>query len=256
MISEINKETILKNDNTEIIYDKEYCIFKIKNFLDHKSYDFINKNFPLLNTKTIKSDNFSKYSFDESSEYYKELCTSNKNFENIHNFFTSKEFGMFFFKKFYGKLLFYRFYDTKNFLRLLKPPSFNNIKNKFLFNNIITKVQYSYLKNNANINPHTDSKAKILSLMLYFPSLEDHSDINFGTSFFKSELKNHSNIHFNDSEKLEVFNKNSELIYKTPFEKYNLYGFIRNKKSWHSVDKILCNENYLRKSININFFYN
>ena len=256
MTSEINKDALFKNNNIEIIYDKEYCIFKIKNFLDHNSYNFINNNFPIFDAKIIRSDNFLKYSFDESSDYYKELCKSNKNFMNIHDFFFSREFSTFFFKRFYKKLLLYRFYDFKNLIRLFKYPSFNNFKNKFFFNNIITKVQYSYLKNNAVINPHTDSKAKIISLMLYFPSLEDNSDIKFGTSFFKSNLKNHSNIHYNQNDLLKVFQKNSELIYKTPFEKYNLYGFIRSKKSWHSVDKISCNENYLRKSININFYYN
>ena len=87
MISKIDKDAILKNDNIEIIYDKKFCIFKIKNFLDHNSYNFINNNFPIFDAKIIRSDNFLKYSFDESSDYYKELCKSNKNFMNIHNFF-------------------------------------------------------------------------------------------------------------------------------------------------------------------------
>ena len=88
---------------------------------------------------------------------------------NIHDFFFSREFSTFFFKRFYKKLLLYRFYDFKNLIRLFKYPSFNNFKNKFFFNNIITKVQYSYLKNNAVINPHTDSKAKIIFNVLFSP---------------------------------------------------------------------------------------
>ena len=48
MTSEINKDALFKNNNIEIIYDKEYCIFKIKNFLDHNSYNFINITFQYL----------------------------------------------------------------------------------------------------------------------------------------------------------------------------------------------------------------
>ena len=47
MTSEINKDALFKNNNIEIIYDKEYCIFKIKNFLIIK-YNFINTTFQYL----------------------------------------------------------------------------------------------------------------------------------------------------------------------------------------------------------------
>ena len=90
--------------------------------------------------------------------------------------------------------------------------------------------------------------------MLYFPSLEDNSDIKFGTSFFKSNLKTIL-IFIIIKMIVKGFSKNSELIYKTPLKNI-IYTDLLDLKSWHSVDKISCNENYLRKSININFYYN
>jgi hypothetical protein len=57
-----------------------------------------------------------------------------------------------------------------------------------------------------------------------------------------------------DAEVLQsvVYMRENKLVYKTSFEKYHLYGFIRNDLSWHSVDNILMDSEYLRRSININ----
>ena len=64
-------------------------------------------------------------------------------------------------------------------------------------------------------------------------------------------MSNFDNLHQYDEESF----KKDKLIYKTPFEDNVLYGFIKNQKSWHSVDKINFNENYVRKSLNINFYF-
>ena len=96
--------------------------------------------------------------------------------------------------------------------------------------------------------------------MLYFP--DESSDLSldeqkkFGTNFWSSEYKNFFNKHINDSDRIEDFKKNNKVIYKSNFEKYHLYGFIRNPYSWHSVDKIVANNFYHRKSININIYFN
>ena len=48
--------------------------------------------------------------------------------------------------------------------------------------------------------------------------------------------------------------KNSLKHYKSSFERNLLVGFVRNKYSWHSLDKIEYQKDYIRRSININFF--
>ena len=89
--------------------------------------------------------------------------------------------------------------------------------------------------------------------MLYFPEgLKQEKEL--GTIFWNSNLKNFKNKHIDNSEDLDKFYSLSEKILKTSFEENTLYGFIKNSNSWHSLDTININENYIRKSININFF--
>ena len=43
--------------------------------------------------------------------------------------------------------------------------------------------------------------------------------------------------------------------YKIPFEKFYLYEFIKNKFSWHSVERINNPINFLKRKINIIIFF-
>ena len=52
----------------------------------------------------------------------------------------------------------------------------------------------------------------------------------------------------------DLFKKNSKELFKTSFKSNNLYGFIKNENSWHSVESVNVSENYIRKSVNINFY--
>ena len=89
--------------------------------------------------------------------------------------------------------------------------------------------------------------------MIYFPENEN-DEINNGTTFWNSKIKNFGNKHINNQKDLDLFLKQSNKIYETPFEKNVVYGFIKNSNSWHSVNTINLYPEYIRKSININFF--
>jgi len=128
-----------------------------------------------------------------------------------------------------------------------KAPSFIN-------SNIFLDYEYSFIKNNGQIVPHVDALRKYQSLMLYFPdSIFD--DYSYGTSFWESDEKNWDNIHIENEEDRKNFKKKNKIIYQTPFEANCLYGFLRNDFSWYSVEPKNINQNYIRKSININFYY-
>ena len=74
-----------------------------------------------------------------------------------------------------------------------------------------------------------------------------------GYSFWDSKIKNLNNYHLTDvNDEIKFKNKN-KILTKIPFEKFHLYGFIRNEYSWHSVESFNMNTEYIRKSININF---
>ena len=111
------------------------------------------------------------------------------------------------------------------------------------------------IKNNGGIVPHVDAQRKYLSLMLYFPDEEKH-EIEYGTTFWNCSTRNHENKHISNIEKIKIFKKSSEIEFKTPFNKNCLYGFSRNDLSWHTVEPTNISDNYVRKSININFYYN
>jgi hypothetical protein len=248
----------LKNHNLKIDfpYDDKFTIFKINNFLDIDSYEFIKNNFPQINFNEFKHS-LNKYSLKNKEDHYKNLIKNNHNFFKIHNFFFSKEFNNFFFKKLFLRILKSRFKDINYFLRLLKIKNFNNFKNKYFFSNLETKIEYSFLRNNAEINPHTDSIKKLISLMLYFPDnkFDENKQKNFGTEFWSTSMSNYYNKHLNSDFDKKQFKKENKLVYKTSFEKYHLYGFIRNDLSWHSVNNILMDNEYLRRSININIYF-
>ena len=90
-----------------------------------------------------------------------------------------------------------------------------------------------------------------INILIWVSNEED-----FGTVFYNTEKKNFNNEHLdNERDELE-FKKSSKIIYKTKFNDKNIvYGFIKNDRSWHAVDKISTKEDYCRKSININLSF-
>lgn len=256
MFDQVLRKLTSKKYNIDYLYSKDYFVFKIENFFDSDAYNFISKNFPPVN-KSQLINKFNKFSFNSDTEYYNELM-KNYAFMDIHNFFTSKVFNDFIINKLIINLFKSRVSDWKYFFRLFKPTSLNNYSNPILFNNLYSKIQYSYISDEGKINPHTDSTKKLISLMFYFPddqvlSLEQQK--NFGTKFYINDMQNYKNEHLEDNYLIEQFYNSSKLACETKFERYHLYGFIRNSKSWHTVEKISAPKNYFRKSINYNIFF-
>ena len=250
----------IRDDNYKFEFplkDKFY-VFKIENFLDLESFNFINKNFYNFSEKNL-NQTFLKYSVKSNEESYQKNIKSNNHLLEIHKLFTSKEFSYFFFKKLYFKIIKSRLHDKEHLLRMFKFPNFDKpIKSRFV-SNLETRIEYSFLANNAVINPHTDAVKKMISLMLYLPndneSISVYEQEKFGTEFWDSKEENYINNHIQNIEDLKMFKKNNRLVYKAPFQKFHLYGFIKNKHSWHSVSRVKAPDNYLRRSININIFF-
>jgi len=90
--------------------------------------------------------------------------------------------------------------------------------------------------------------------MLYFPD-DEKKEIDYGTTFWESSIPNPTNTHIQDREKIREFKSKSKQLYKSQFIPNCLYGFLRNDFSWHTVEPINIDTNYIRKSININFIY-
>jgi len=250
-----------KNIKVEFIQKRPYCIFKINNFYTDDGYSNILNNFPnieYINNNQITEYN-NKYYFNSEGEFYKKLIDENIVLNELHKNIFSKDLMKKIFNALFTQFLYARKKDIIILLRLLKFPYFNinrfNSKDIYniLFNKIRPIIEFSYINNNGCVVPHTDNRNKLVSMLTYFPddSLENSSK-ELGTKFWHSKISNYENTHYKN-EKEKLFIKESKLIYNTPFDKKNLYGFIKNSYSWHSVSKINIPEKTSRKSINISF---
>ena len=239
--------------NIKFILDSNKKIFKIENFLDLDLYNNIQKNFPVISEDKFKLE----ADYGGKAVLLSDFpgIQNNKYLKKLHEIILSDDFFSFFTKFFFFKtsLLQNNFLRKLKYLRPIKRVYQQKVPG-FINSNIFLDYQYSFIKNNGQIVPHVDALRKYQSLMLYFPdpNVDDHG---YGTTFWESEVKNWDNRHIQNDEQRENFKQKNKIIYQTPFKANCLYGFLRNDFSWHSVEPKNINKNYVRKSININFYY-
>ena len=245
------------NKKIDFIQKEKRCIFKINNFLDQEFYNQLENNFPDIDTKKIDLNKSFGKKFIDNEDPNLDLQNQSTILQKFDDLIKSKTFFDFFSKKLY----FYAAFTQNNILRRIKylryPISNKGSDNKImdiLFSKLKVGYDYSFIKNKGGIVPHVDAQRKYLSLMLYFPK-KNKADKNYGTTFWDCDEKNYSNEHLEDLEKNLSFKKKYKELYKTTFKPNCLYGFIRNDISWHSVEPRDISDDYLRRSININFYY-
>jgi len=255
----------LNNLKINYLLTSPYYVFEIENFLSETSYKFLYDNFPTVDFNKIdlqhlKKNNF-KYYFNSRTDEYSKRLKDNKTMSEINKFFFDEKFIRFILNNFYYKFFKSRSKDLKYILKLLRFKRFQHNKkraffDKFLFSDFFMDVEYSFMKDNAKIVPHTDSRHKMISLMLYFPdnNLTEDQISSLGTSFFDSKISNLGNKHLENENDENHFRSISKKILGLPFKKLSLFGFIRNEKSWHTVEKFNIHPDFIRKSININLY--
>ena len=250
------------NIKIEFIQKRPFCIFKINNFYTDEGFNKLQENFPkieYINNNNITEYN-NKYYFNSESNFYKKLIIQNKVISELHENIFDKNLMKKIYNSLFSNLVYARKKDLKIFFRLFKIPYFSlslNNKKKFtniFFNKVRPIIEFSYINNNGCVVPHTDNRNKLISMLTYFPDDSNNNLLNtdLGTKFWLSKIKNYENTHYKN-EKEKQFIEESKLVYETPFDKKNLYGFIKNSHSWHSVSKINIPDNTSRKSINISF---
>ena len=247
----------------DFISKNPFCIFKIDNFYNEDLYQSIKEELPNIDNleqKNIKEYN-NKFYFNSEDKIYEDLIYKSKSLQVLHKKVFSNDFINFFYKKLFLKFLYARKSNLNSFIHLLKIPKFAINKDdklkSFFYLKIKPIIEFSYIKEKGKVVPHTDNRNKLLSLLTYFPEYEESNNIykkkenDLGTQFWFSNKKNYFNEHLKDEAIENSFKKNSKKIYKTPFIKKTLFGFIKNEYSWHSVDTINVQKDYIRKSINI-----
>ncbi len=244
---------------------KNFYTFNIEDFLDREIYEKLEKDFPDFNSldkKKLINRGDGKYCINVSTEYYDELINSSETFRNFFAEISTKKFFDKIFKIFKFEIILAKKSNIFDFLKIFKFSKFTFNKLSFLerifFKRVSVNFEISFMTNGAYIKPHTDSRSKLCALLLYFPDKKLNNDQKLleqkiGTQFWDSTLKNYENDNYENLS--EKFLNQSSMDKRTAFNENNAYGFIKNDKSWHSVEKIDVSDDYVRRSININLNY-
>ena len=245
----------------EILNTKNFTLFKIENFLDANTYEFINKSFPKIDNEKFKNYDLKKYNYkytiNSTDDYYKKLIDSDESLRLVHNSIFSKKFFNYFYKNLKNTILLSRSTDLRFVFKLFRPKTLNFSENyfkNFFFTYIRRHIEYSFVFNGGFVAPHTDSRSKMLSLILFFPEGRE-GEKDLGTTFWDSNKKNLKNQHLNHQDDIKEFKEKSDILTKLEFKKYDLYGFIRTSQSWHSVEPFNLGKDYIRRSVIINFYF-
>ena len=251
-----------KNFKLNFIQKHDYHIYYADKFFDDNTYELLDRNFPKFNPEKLDKYNHGKYSLKVDSDYYNYCSKESQILMDFSKFLKSDFFYKKVFKVLYLKILLANSYNLKRLAKYLRLPIFNKEKNwyDFLFSKIRVTSEFSYMENKSKIVPHVDSIKELCSILVYFPSLKNDNENyllerNYGTVFWESNLKNYSNIHLISNFEEENFKNESKVIFSPKYLPNYMCGFIRNDKSWHTVEPLDIASNYIRRSININFMY-
>jgi hypothetical protein len=121
---------------------------------------------------------------------------------------------------------------------------------------VSVRLEFSSMRGDHFLPPHTDSPDKLISLMLYFPEAKIADDPDAGTEFYavkpgKAEFSGwRAGM---KSQDMDEFFESYELIRKLPFSANKLYGFIKSDRSWHGIRRLSIDAGIERRSLNINY---
>lgn len=237
-------------------YHKPFFCFSASNYLPEKLYLELSQSFP-KDDYFINETSYLKKSFSSrvQPEIYKQFIENSECWRTFLETFSSSSVI-----HDIKKTCFIPMYNSRGLfpLKKWKQKSESNteksdtllskIRQRFT-QNIEVQFEFSILLNGSYIPPHTDSRKKIISLLLYFPEKNWKSEYNGDILFYRCtnpELEdNWSNISKKDTDGLEEF-------YRTHYEHNVLCGFVKSQNSWHAVEKLDIPEGISRRALCIN----
>ena len=235
--------------NIEILIDEPVCIFKTKDALINEKIDVAKRSFP-DDLNRFQCDVHGKHRIENASlemavlrklEPWKTIFAafSGKSLDQLLNSLpiSSEKYAAVSLNPFV------------NFYHLI-------IKKKTL---VTTSFEFSTLFEGAQLVPHTDSKNKIITLMMYFPSETQEGRMDLGTVFHKfnqavkQDYTNFDNLHYTPELFPDFYSDHKEIM-RVPFTSYDIHGFVKGAYSWHSLPSIELEKGERRNSLNINCY--
>lgn len=243
-------ETMDLKYSYQVEQSQPFTIFTIPEFIEKETFDDCFRHFP-SDLSLFLSDNRGKHRIENFSPAMARLKALPQ-WKSIFARFQSRPF-------------FNAVMALDNGRQDLVPFSLNPITN-FINIHLLGKTPYyisfefSIIEPGGSIAPHTDSKNKIVTMMLYFPTKGQASAKGLGTDFYdfdaaKTEkYENYDNVH-NDAGQFPEFENDSQVTFTSQYDGRHLVGFFRNAYSWHSVTIEAVPDDGKRRSLNVNYYY-
>mgnify|MGYP000845540903 CR=1 FL=1 len=241
------------NLNNHKYFYEPYPHALFEKVFDERFYENLCKEFPVdgkfINIDFDKQNQLKqkKFILNDTNKSFKEILKSKKNISDLYSYLSSQIFK---------KLILDHL--EENYISL--PKSEKNSQN--IFKRIYKKInktknfgfEFSMISTDGGfIKPHTDGMNKLISFVI--PIVKDDSLLkitNSGTSVLKP---------IDDKFKYNYLNKTvpyeaTELVRQIPFDKNQIFLFIKTHNSLHSVGPMINphNKTIMRKSINF-FIY-
>ena len=251
-----------------------FFLFKCDNFLPNKFYKELQSEYPEESFFKILNKNSKKMFFNNEDSNFEDFILKNKAWSKLYDIFNSKEFlnllnniyniNYTFEKNRHPNKKWFNFNHYNKFIKKIfsiRVISFFLKKiTSFFYTTVEIRFEFSKMLNGSEIFPHTDSPAKLFSLIFYIPESNYKIDNKVGSTIFwradnKNELnKNWQNKKISENKDIEQFN-----LFYNEFEPYfealyshNIFlGFCKTSQSWHSVKKLNSKNKFVRNSINI-----
>ena len=238
------------SNNINIKQSDPFTIFIIRDFIKNETHERCLENFP-ADMNLFMTDNLGKYRIENFSPLMARLKSSPV-WKDIFSRFRSPDF--------FREIMKANDDDGKYFHFSVNP--LVNFINIFILGKkpYYISYEFSVIVSGGRIAPHTDSKNKIVTMMLYFPKSDQQNGAGLGTEFYSfnpdkiDAYENFENIH-NDNNQFPDFDQDSMVSYRSRFEKNNLVGFFRSAYSWHAVNIEDVPGDGLRRSLNVNYYY-
>lgn len=241
---------MIKFDKPEFFYDPfPHALFK--DVFDHEFYNLLCSEFP----KEQKFERFDfdkqhnlkqkKYVLNDDNVLFKDVINKKKNLKKLYDYLNDEAFV----EIILGIL-------EKNSIKLKK-----NYRNS-LIQKILRKIkrkknygfEFSMISTDGGfIKPHTDGADKLISFVIPVVDNDNFNNIiNSGTNILKATDNKFKYNFLNSTVPFE----STEIIRKVPFDKNQIFLFVKTHNSLHSVGpmKNYNGKTYMRKSINF-FIY-
>lgn len=239
---------------TTIIFDKPCVIFSLSDMFTRDVLARCFDEFP-LDKRLYQSDEGKKYRIENYSKEMAKIISSSRLWHQVFQRLKSDDILQLLTEleqaegRPTGKYVFESVNPLKNFV------------NRYLLHkHLVTQtVEFSLLGNGSFLVPHTDSRNKLITMMMYFPEPQQVDSPEYGTVFHdfsddhRSKYENFANQHYTETHFPDFYQDQKE-IFRTTFSPDKAFGFLKNAYSWHSVPPITLRDGEHRRSINVNVY--